>query len=46
MDYSAFVNVRQMLVDNATMPVSYTVDDGSAAPHAEGLLNVRFLDEE
>ncbi len=46
MDFSAFTNVRQMLVDNATMPISYTVDDGSDAPHAEGLLNVRFLDEE
>jgi len=46
MDYSAFVNVRQMLVDNASMPSSTSVEDGSDAPHAEGILDVRFLDEE
>ncbi len=46
LDYSAFTNVRQMLVDNATQPGFTYVDDGSTAPHTEGLLNVRFLDEE
>lgn len=46
LDYSAFTNVRQMLVDNASQPVTTSVDDGSSAPHPEGILNVRFLDEE
>jgi len=46
MDYSATVNVRQMLVDNAIQPGFTYMDDGSSAQHDEGLLNVRFLDEE
>jgi len=46
LDYSAFTNVRQMLVDNASQPVTTSLDDGSTSPHAEGILNVRFLDEE
>lgn len=51
MDFSAFLNVRQMLVDNATVPAFYSTEpdsDGNPLdfPHEEGLLNVRFLDEE
>jgi len=51
MDFTAFLNVRQMLVDNATVPAFYSTEpdaDGNPLnfPHEEGLLNVRFLDEE
>ncbi|WP_444995228.1 S8 family serine peptidase [Aliikangiella sp. IMCC44359] len=51
MDYTAMLNVRQMLVDNATVATAYTTepdDDGVVVdfPHAEGLLNVRFLEEQ
>lgn len=50
LDYSALQNVRQMLVDNATIPTVYSTQndpDGVELnlPHEEGLLNVRFLDE-
>ncbi len=49
MDYSAYLNVRQMLVDNAIAPSSYTNEPDKEGgevnnPHNEGLLNVRFLD--
>ncbi|MCW8875471.1 MAG: S8 family serine peptidase [Kangiellaceae bacterium] len=51
MDFSAMQNVRQMLVDNATIPAFYSTEpdsDGTELnfPHEEGILNVRFLDEE
>ncbi|MGB0494885.1 MAG: S8 family serine peptidase [Kangiellaceae bacterium] len=46
LDYSAFTNVRQMLVDNASQPVSTSVEDGTVRTHDEGILNVRFLDED
>ena len=46
MDYSAFANVRQMLIDNATVPGAWFNQEGSEyKTHEEGLLNVRFLDE-
>jgi len=50
LDFSAFLNVRQMLVDNAATLSYYETEqdpDGVVQdfPHAEGLLNVRFLDE-
>ena len=49
MDYSALQNVRQILVDNATIPSSVVLDSDpdsgtSIYPHAEGLLNLEFLD--
>jgi len=43
MDYSAMINVRQMLADHAAVPVSYTTEGGSSLPHEEGILNVEFL---
>jgi len=46
MDYSAMANVRQMLVDNAIYPSIKYREDGSSGTHDEGLLDVRFLDEE
>jgi subtilisin len=45
MGFSAFLNIRQMLIDNAIQPGSVSVDDKSQSPHKEGLLNVRFLDK-
>lgn len=53
MDFTALQNVRQILVDNATIPSSVIIDNGTDTddvynqefPHAEGLLNLEFLDE-
>lgn len=46
MDYSAMANVRQMLVDNATIPgTALNEEGGEHKTHTEGLLNVRFLEE-
>lgn len=46
MDYTALQNVRQMLVDNATLPSIVIIDEGEEVyPHSEGILNLRFLDE-
>ena len=53
MDFSALQNVRQTLVDNATIPLSVIIDNATDTddvynqefPHAEGLLNLEFLDE-
>lgn len=49
MDYTALQNVRQILVDNAAIPSSVVLDSDpdsgtSIYPHAEGLLNLEFLD--
>ncbi|WP_196139566.1 S8 family serine peptidase [Aliikangiella sp. G2MR2-5] len=51
MDFSAMQNVRQLLVDNATIPAFYSTkpdSDGNELnfPHEEGLLNLLFLDDE
>ncbi|MGX5172994.1 S8 family serine peptidase [Aliikangiella sp. IMCC44653] len=50
LDFSALQNVRQLLVDNASIPAFYTTepdDDGNPQdfPHEEGILNVRFLQD-
>ncbi|TQV87969.1 S8 family serine peptidase [Aliikangiella coralliicola] len=50
LDFSAFQNVRQMLVDNAITPAFYSTEpdnDGNPLnfPHEEGILSLRFLDE-
>ncbi|WP_251357947.1 S8 family serine peptidase [Kangiella sp. TOML190] len=47
LDFSALQNVRQMLVDNAIYPSFVTDDDEDFDyPHAEGILNVRFLEDD